>query len=184
MIRAVLAAGGRMIDSAVTLLPQPDSPTSPSVSPSRARRRLRGRPGRPRRRPRTPSRDPRPKSSGACVHSPSATPRLGRRPRRSSVGSRTSRRPSPAARIRPSPSTIAPPGKATSQGEVKGAAWPVADHVAPGGLRRLDTDADVGERRLEEDRGRDAERDVDDDAREDVGTMWRRMIEPDRTPAT
>ncbi len=46
-IRPGGSATRRRMDSAVTLLPQPDSPTTPSVSPRRARHRRRRRPPAP-----------------------------------------------------------------------------------------------------------------------------------------
>ena len=60
-------------------------------------------------------------------------------------------------------------GKSTRCGEDTDHLLAVGHEAAPRGARRLDADADVGEGRLGEDRGGDAERDRDDDRAHAVG---------------
>ena len=163
----------------VTLLPEPDSPTSPIVSPARereadagggedepVRRRERG----VRLRTSSSGRPVRRASAGSSATAriiPSFSPALPRQP----VPSRSAR-PSPT-RLKPTPaSTITRPGQRRDPpgGEQEGLA--VGDHQAPFGRRRLHAEAEERERGEHEDVEHDVEHREDevrpDHVREDV----------------
>ena len=97
-----------------------------------------------------------------------------------SFGSSASRRPSPR-KVKPiSARAMKIAGKSTRCGSERMNFWPSAIEAAPRRARWLDADADVGERRLGEDRDRDAERHRDDDRTHPVGQQVSRHDLPIR----
>ena len=151
----------RLID--VTLLPQPDSPTMPTISPACEAEVRRGR--RPSTTP-VLGLEVTLRSSTASTGGASTTergPGAARRHRRLAFGSRASRRLSPNTLKDSARTMMARPGSTAAHGARAANCCAVDEHGAEAGRRRLDAKAEERQHRLAEDRRRDGDGCLDQD---------------------
>ena len=147
--------------SPTVVLPEPDSPTSPSTSPGRIRTR-------PRRRRRRRSRHVDPQVLDDTANSLSGARRAISRvapstPRDRARRARRRSGRSPIVRI-----AIASTGSTTPHGCLLDAELVLVDHQAPVGRRRLQAEAEEREAGDQPDRVRVAQRDLDQQRAQDV----------------
>ena len=130
-------------DNAVRVLPLPDSPITPTISPAPIREAdVIDDDGRGRAASRRRSRDRRSSGSGPAGAEADAACQSLR------CGSRTSRRPSPR-RLKPSTQrNSAETGNDAEPGRLRHEAASGIEHVAPGRIRRLRAEAEEAQRGL------------------------------------